>query len=187
MMAPHLGEGTLPKPSGLAARMPLLIVLVVLIVSPAVVWKLITLARGSVEVMPVSMSAVAQRVEAARGEVSVLYVYASWCPSCQTALPTLNRVVRRFEDRGVSFTVVSIDKDLDALQELLDVTGAAFDPLCVPAAREGAVGELLESLGAKPSGSIPYGVVFDREGAVYREWTGWHSMDAWDGALEELL
>ena len=177
----------MPKRSGVAGCVPLLIVLVVLVVSPFVVWKVIMLARGSAEVQPVSLSAVAQRVQDSRGQVSVLYVYASWCPACQTALPNLNRVVRRFEDRGVAFTIVSIDKDLDALQDLLDVTGAAFDPLCVPAVRDGAVDDLLTGLGAKPSGSIPYGVVFDREGAVYREWTGWRSMDAWDGALEELL
>ena len=175
------------KPGGLAARAPLLIVLASLLVAPPLVMQLLDVAYPVPDVVPVSLSAVSARVQAARGHPSVLYVYASWCEACQTALPTLNRAVKRFEDQGVTFTIVTIDKDLDALQELLDETGAAFEPFCVPAAREGAISDLLTGLGAKPSGAIPYGVVFDSEGKVYREWTGWHSMDAWDGALSELL
>jgi thiol-disulfide isomerase/thioredoxin len=174
------------KSGGLASRWPIFVALGFLLVSPAIVWSIVDALRGTPEVQPVSMAAVAKRVQASQGQVSVLYVYASWCPACEQSLPTLNRVVRRFED-DVAFTVVSVDKDLDALQDMLNETGAAFEPLCVPAARDGALSGLLEGLGAKPIEAVPYGVVFDADGNVYREWTGWRSMDAWDGALTEVL
>lgn len=175
------------KPSSLSARAPLLLILVILILAPGILWKAFSLTKPTADVQPVSMTAVQARIAASRGQPTVVYVYASWCPACQTAIPDLNRVVRRYADRGVAFTVVSIDEDIDALQTLLDDTGVEFDPLVVPAAPEGAVSSLLEGLGANPAGAIPYGLVLDPAGQVHREWTGWRSLDAWKGTLDEVL
>lgn len=137
---------------------------------------------------PVSLSAVEQRLLSARadGRPAVLYLYASWCPACQSSILNLNRSVRRFGDE-VSFVVVSLDEDPEALEALLDLTGAEFEPLVVPAASQEKVEELVGRLGGDYPEVIPYGAVVSREGTVRYEWSGTRSMTAWEGALEEAL
>jgi len=84
---------------------------------------------GVPAVEPVTIGAVVQEVEAGRaaGQVTGLYLWASWCL------------------------------------------------------------EAVAGLGAKYPEVIPYGAVFDQEGKLFREWTGWQSIEAWEGAMEELL
>lgn len=147
------------------------------------------LLRGSPDVRPVALNYVVEQVLEARAanQIAVLYLWASWCPACQDSLPNLNRVVRRWEGKDVRFIVVSVDQDLEALEQMLEITGASFEPLCVPAAPKEKLLEAMAGLGAEYPSRIPYGAVFDREGKLYRQWTGWRGMDAWEGAIEELL
>ena len=116
----------------------------------------------------------------------MLYLYASWCASCQQSMKNLNIVVNRWGD-DVEFVVVSVDENPLELQELLDKTGAAFDPLNAAAAPKEKIKAMVTALGAAYPEVIPYGVVFDRSGAPTRQWQGYRSMMAWEGAIEEVL
>jgi thiol-disulfide isomerase/thioredoxin len=46
-----------------------------------------------------------------RGHVVVLDVWATWCPSCRTALPDLDALARRRSADGVRVVAVSVDGD----------------------------------------------------------------------------
>ena len=167
---------------------------IVLLALCLILAAVILLPRGnrisrSVSVQPVALShVVGQLTEArAQGQVSVLYLYASWCDACEASMPNLNRVARRYSDEGVRFVIVSVDEDPEALEQMLRMTGAAFEPLCTPAAPPEKLRAAVAGLGGTYPEVIPYGVVFDGTGKPYREWTGWRSWAAWEGTMEELL
>ena len=147
------------------------------------------LSKDPPSIQAVSLSHVLSELDAAKaeGQVAVLYIWASWCPACTQSLPNVDRLVRKWESDDVRILIVSVDRELAELERMLKLTGAEFEPLCIPAVPDGKLDAALVARGAKPSGAIPYGVVFDRQGAVYRQWTGWVSMDAWNGTMEELL
>ncbi len=145
--------------------------------------------RDPIELVQTSLSGVQRRVMEARGDgrPAVLYLYASWCPGCRASMGNLNRAVRRFRDRGVSFVVVSVDEEQELLEELLESTGAEFEALIAPAAPKPKLLTMTQELGAVYPEVIPWGVVFDRDGKPIFEWTGGKSMIGWEGALEEAL
>ena len=164
------------------------LVFAILIAVLAAVGTVVKLTHPPIEVQPVSLSVVEARINAARerGSPAVLYLYASWCDSCQASLRNLNIVANRWGD-DVDFVIVSVDEDPLELEKLLNITGAAFDPLNVAAAPKEKIKAMVTGLGATYPESIPYGVVFDRTGAPTREWKGWRSMMAWEGSIEEVL
>ncbi len=148
----------------------------------------IVVGHDPVEVQPVSLSVVEARIGEAKaqGTPAVLYLYASWCNSCVASITNLNKVAHRWGEE-VQFVVVSVDEDPLALEELLNQTGAAFDPLNAAAAPKEKIKAMVTALGATYPDVIPYGVVFDRTGAPTREWSGQRSMMAWEGSIEEVL
>ncbi len=140
-----------------------------------------------VELVQTSIKGVQRRIIEGRGFPVVLYLYASWCPGCRASMGNVNQAVRRFHDRGVTFVVVSVDEEAELLEELLNITGAEFEPLIAPAAPKPKLLAMTRELGAEYPEVIPWGVVFDGDGKPIFEWTGGKSMVGWEGALEEAL
>lgn len=46
-----------------------------------------------------------------RGEIVVLNFWATWCPPCRKEIPGFITLQKEFEERGVTFVGVSLDKD----------------------------------------------------------------------------
>src|SRR2546426_9103713 len=44
-----------------------------------------------------------------RGEVVFLNFWATWCPPCKQEMPSMERLYRRYKDRGFTVLAVSID------------------------------------------------------------------------------
>jgi thiol-disulfide isomerase/thioredoxin len=138
------------------------------------------------DVEQISVSGIVGRITEGLGEVTVLYVYASWCSACRGAMPTFNRVAAKYR-RKVRFVVVSVDEDMEALAEFLRSEGAPFEPLASPMAKGERLTPALAPLGATYEGAIPYGAVFGRDGKLVRDWTGAASIDGWTGTLDPLV
>jgi thiol-disulfide isomerase/thioredoxin len=51
----------------------------------------------------------------ARGAPSVLFFWASWCPHCGAALPSMEALYQEFAPRGVHFYAMNIWEDGDAV------------------------------------------------------------------------
>jgi peroxiredoxin len=48
---------------------------------------------------------------ALRGKVVFLNFWATWCPPCKEEMPSMERLYRRYRDRGLTMLAISIDSD----------------------------------------------------------------------------
>jgi len=93
------------------------------------------------------------------GKVVIVDFWASWCVPCRTALPAIDAIARRLQDRGVVVLAVNVDRDRTAAdawlaQRLPDRRlTLAHDPEGAFLARCGAAG-------------MPTAYVVDRDGIV---------------------
>ncbi len=115
------------------------------------------------------------------GKVIVLNFWATWCPPCRDEMPALERVYRRFRDRGLVVLAVSLDADGETsvpgfLKERDFTFPVALDPGMRVAGQYGVR-------------ALPATFLIDRKGRIIarafgaREWDG---PDA-NTVLEELL
>lgn len=59
------------------------------------------------------------RLEALRGTVVLLDLWASWCAPCQEELPVLDDIARRLQSQGVAVLGVSLDEERSNAQQFL--------------------------------------------------------------------
>ncbi len=60
------------------------------------------------------------------GKLLVLNFWATWCQTCVDEIPSLDRLARRFQDRGLVVLGISIDKDEAAYREFLNRFNVGF-------------------------------------------------------------
>jgi thiol-disulfide isomerase/thioredoxin len=58
-------------------------------------------------------------LDAMKGKVVLLDIWASWCGPCREEMPLLDEMAARLKGKGVEFVAVSIDEDKSAAQEFL--------------------------------------------------------------------
>lgn len=85
------------------------------------------------------------RLSDLRGDVVVLNFFASWCAPCRLEHGALNRVARRYEDRGVRFVGVVYNDSPEAVRAYVRELGgqrypALLDPGQIAAIDYGLVG-----------------------------------------------
>lgn len=74
-----------------------------------------------------------------RGRVVLLNVWATWCPACRDEMPSLERLHREFDARGVSVLAASLREDTEEVQKFVDELRLTM-PVILD--RDGRVGEL---------------------------------------------
>lgn len=116
-----------------------------------------------------------------RGKKAVfLNFWASWCPSCQAEMPTMERVHQEFRDRGVEILAVSIDQDPKAAEAFMERHRLTF-PIAFDPKMEVADRYLVKF--------IPTHYFIDREGRIVSKEVGpreWGDPSTWK-ILESLL
>jgi peroxiredoxin len=73
-----------------------------------------------------SLNNASQELTDLRGQVVVLNFWASWCPPCVAEMPSLERLHRQFEGRGLMVLGISVDEDLNAYESFLRGQGITF-------------------------------------------------------------
>jgi thiol-disulfide isomerase/thioredoxin len=76
-------------------------------------------------------------LEALRGRVVLLNVWATWCAPCRTEMPALERLYRRFRARGLEVVAVSVDaaplgSAADVVRPMVEELGVSFPILLDP-------------------------------------------------------
>lgn len=116
-----------------------------------------------------------------RGKKAVfLTFWASWCPSCQREIPTMERLYQQFKVRDLEIVAVSIDRDKADVAKFMKTHALTFPVLLDPdlrVAREYRVT------------AIPTHYFIDRQGVIRSPEVGakdWSRPETWK-AVEGLL
>ena len=118
----------------------------------------------------------------APGAVTLFVVYASWCTSCRKELPMIGELSAAYAKKGMRVVAISTDEDPQDFAEML-----ADHPMPFPLVRvspQGSLPAAVKSYGGTYHGVIPYTALFDRSGALVKEWP---EGDATKPALEAAL
>jgi len=65
-------------------------------------------------------------IQAFRGKLLVLNVWASWCPPCRKEMPSLERLSKSVDGRRIAVVGVSVDGDAKVAREFLTNSGITF-------------------------------------------------------------
>jgi cytochrome c biogenesis protein CcmG, thiol:disulfide interchange protein DsbE len=65
-------------------------------------------------------------VASLKGKVVIVDFLASWCAPCKVELPVLERLYKKYKDRGLVVVGVSVDEDLGNLKALLKDIPVSF-------------------------------------------------------------
>jgi len=122
------------------------------------------------EVVPVTAAQLGEVVAAARGNVVLVNIWATWCHPCREEFPYLVRLQRELHGQGFELVLVSADFDnqLPKVTEFLAGQGVDF-----PTYRKiGSDGEFIDGLDPRWSGALPATFVYDRSGTLRDFWEG---------------
>jgi len=103
-----------------------------------------------------------------RGRVVLLNIWATWCPSCEEEMPSMQRLYEQLRDRPFSVVAVSIDvSSRQHVKDWIDERDLTFDVLHDP---EGRIERIYQTTGVPESFVIdPAGMIVKREIGA-REW-----------------
>jgi thiol-disulfide isomerase/thioredoxin len=115
-----------------------------------------------------------------KGRVLVVNFWASWCGPCVEEMPTLARLSRQYEKKGVQFVGIGIDSASNVQTFLQKV------PVDYPIFVGGFGGaDLARGLG-NGAGALPFTVVIDAKGAVRSTKIGQIAPDELQRTLDAL-
>ncbi len=173
------------------SRTPLVIgvVLVVAIALGAIAWRA---AGGSGKNTPIATSAtpivtasVSQSLEAFRGKVVILDLWATWCGPCRMEIPDFVKLQEKYRDQGLEIIGVSIDP--------IDPRGGGA-PAVAPFMQQYKINYHVwmvndpTALTGYPTGQgIPTTYVLDRKGRISKTYVGAKAMSVFESDIKELL
>jgi thiol-disulfide isomerase/thioredoxin len=102
------------------------------------------------------------------GQVVVVNFWATWCPPCRHEMPSLERLVQKTRDRGVTVLAVNIGEDVDTVSSFLSQLDPApsfpllFDQEAGTLEAWDVVG-LPTTIVVAPDGTLAYRAVGGRE------------------------
>lgn len=113
-----------------------------------------------------------------RGQVVLLYFWATWCPPCRASIPAMERLHKEYGSRGFVLLGISLDQgDWDYVRSFRQEYGITYPILK-------GNDEISEQYMVR---TIPYLVLLDKEGVVRRRISGTGGEDVIVKDLQELL
>ena len=98
-----------------------------------------------------------------KGQVVLLNVWATWCPPCRAEMPSMERLHRAYDGRGLKVVAVSIDDYVseDSIRAYARNLGITFDILHDP---KHEIEKAYQTTG------YPESFVIDRSGVIRKKW-----------------
>ncbi len=113
-------------------------------------------------------------------------MWATWCEPCRWEYPEVVATARKYKQQGLVVMGVSFDEDADLnlVRHFLTKNDPGF-----PNYRQQREGEDQFIRGVSPrwDGSLPFTVIYDRQGHAVKEFLGASTPAAWDPILQSLL
>lgn len=150
-------------------RLGILSALALLLATSAVA----ALDKGQVapEIGLTDLSGKAVKLADLRGKIVLVDFWASWCAPCRESLPVLERLSKRYVDKGLVIVGVNIDKTPDLARSFLEKNRLA---LTFPVVND----KKHEVAGRYAPPTMPSSYVIDKEGRVRSVHAGFKASDA---------
>lgn len=109
-------------------------------------------------------------LDAYRGQVVLLNIWATWCGPCEAEMPSIERLYRQMAPQGLKLVSVSIDQaDSTKVRRWLEQHELTFPVL---QDRSGGIQQLYQTTG------VPESFVIDRQGVIVKKVIGATDWDA---------
>lgn len=118
-------------------------------------------ANGAVPVLD-SASLVKMVTEEGKGKVTIISVFASWCPPCKEEMPILVKTRTSADNKDLLLIGLSIDESMSALNDFIKEHNINFPVFT-------GTDELLHALGIS---GIPHMFIFNRKGELVESFIG---------------
>lgn len=110
-------------------------------------------------------------VKRSAGCLTLVSVWGAWCPTCRDHYPSVVELADKYRESGLAFHSFATDEDPDALDTFLDAQPSTTGTFRVLPWEKGEFGKGVAAFGGTYPGSVPYFVLFDRDGKVLVEGT----------------
>lgn len=135
-----------------------------------------------------------ETIRAQRPKPTVVNLWATWCPPCVKEFPQLVALHRRYEKKGLTVLLVSMDLEGEKsnVEKFLKQNNVDF-PTYMRQGDDTAFITALETIrmpGSKSPawvGSLPITFLFDAEGKLVRYWDGELDFSEFDKVVAPLL
>jgi thiol-disulfide isomerase/thioredoxin len=139
----------------------------------------------AVSAAPIVTPSVSQSLEAFKGKVVILDIWATWCGPCRIEIPDFIKLQDKYRDQGLEVIGVSIDP--------IDPRGGGA-PAVAPFMQQYKINYHIwmvndrEALNGYPPGQgIPTTYVLDRNGKISKTYVGARPMSVFENDVKELL
>jgi len=134
--------------------------------------------------VPASPAEIASTVKASDAPLTLVHVWATWCPPCRVEFPELIRVHRKFSREGLNLILISADEPGDAEQvgEFLVQQACPVDSLITTELSQ----RFIEQFSPNWGGALPASF-FYVDGALRAEWEGMRSFKQYANTIRELM
>jgi thioredoxin:protein disulfide reductase len=132
---------------------------------------------------PVSLNLLAGgtlNVESLRGKVAVIDFWATWCVPCKAEIPTFNRLIKDYKERGLEIIAVSLDEEGAAkVKPFLKENPMSYTQVVGDRSAAGAFGV--------DDSKLPVALIIDKQGRIRFRHVGLTSKDVFESEINQLL
>jgi thiol-disulfide isomerase/thioredoxin len=117
--------------------------------------------------------------------VTLVHVWATWCPPCAREFPDVVKLAKAYRERGLRVLLISADsvKDRETVSEFLVAHNVDW-PTCQAV---NINDDFIKTLSTNWSGAIPASFFFTSDGKLLEEWEGAHPYSAYEEAVLRLV
>ncbi len=121
-----------------------------------------------------------------RGQPLLVTFWATWCEPCQTEMPLINRMARKYGPKGLTVVGISLDEeaDLNVERDFLKKIGPVFPSYRKQAGNEDA---FIRGIAPDWDGAIPATAFYSRDGRLAAFTIGANSASDLEKTIEQLL
>lgn len=139
-------------------------------------WKDVTIPGAETEatrvearaVRPITAQGVRRMIDASKGRILVVNLWATWCVPCIEEFPDLVRLHGELSDSGVSVVGISIDDEEDLSTKVIPFLDRLNVPFNVWIKQSGGDEQFITAMNPDWSGAVPATFIYDRRGRQRR-------------------